>query len=1094
MTSFIRRCLIAGFCLCHFAIGLSLLRADDTAEAFFEKKIRPVLAETCFRCHGGQKTSGKLRVDSAEAFSKGGESGPALVPGQPAESLLLKAIRREEGVSAMPPDKPLPPSVIADFETWIKAGAKWPAKIAAFRSEQHWAFMPPKTITPHGSAAHPIDRFLNSGERGGARRGSPDPAVPRTVGLPERPDDSTRSGNSRRPAVDLATGSGDPPRAPESQATERADKRTLIRRVTFDLLGLPPSPDEVAEFLADESPAAFESLVERLLASPHYGEKWARHWLDVVRYADTAGETADFPAPHAWRYRNYVINAFNSDKPYDEFLREQVAGDLMVDDRVRRGSPDPAAPPTAGLPERPENSTRSGNSGRPAVELSAGSGDPQRAQMERYAELITATGYLSIARRFGFDLDADHFLTIDDTVDVLGKSVLGLSVACARCHDHKYDPISAADYYALYGIFESTRYPFPGCEKVKAPRDMVPLLPPAEMERSVKPQLRRLAEFDAELKRLNDGLNANQQLLKEVFAKSVRVLAQGEFDDGGSQEIVGKSLEHIEVRRGEMLQLLILPRAHHGADSTLVEFEIAEVDGAGQRWNVTRDVVEDFLAGNPHADRYGNKATWFFFDARNGPTLLRESVQDFEKNVGLNFWRAGDTPSAWVNASDVPIKVWATMPPKTFYLHPSQTGPVTLGWLSPINGVVRIGGRAADAHPAGGDGVGWRVEHISGNIAESLSQPIEAAPKLAELNRQRTELLATMPKVELAYAVSEGQPHDTKIHLRGDPKSLGDAVPRRFLSVLGGQTVPPNSGSGRLQLAEWLTSRDNPLTARVMVNRIWKHHFGVGLVKTPNDFGTRGEPPTHPELLDWLAVRFMESGWSMKAMHRLMVTSEAYCGRSGEGRGARGEQNIDNIGSLPSDSPLAPHPSPLIPRRLSAEELRDAILAVSGDLDRSPGGPHPFPDEKTWGFTQHGPFAAVYEHDRRSVYLMLQRIKRHPLFALFDGPDTATSTPDRFTTTVPTQALFFLNDPFVHAKSESLARRLQSLPEAQRFDRLFVLLFSRPITSDERDAAQRFLSEYQRDLADVPEADRPIQAWSAWLRVLLSSNEFLYVD
>ncbi len=993
MTSIVCRCLI-GAALSLSACGS--LRADEIDEAFFEKKIRPVLAETCFRCHGGQKTSGQLRVDSAEALSKGGETGPALVPGQPGESLLLKAIRREEGVSAMPPDKPLPPTVIADFETWIKAGAKWPAKVVAFRSEQHWAFVAPKAVLPpRGSAAtaHPIDRFLNSGERG-------------------------------------------------------ADKRTLIRRVTFDLLGLPPSPDEVAEFLADESPTAFERVIERLLASPHYGEKWARHWLDVVRYADTAGETADFPAPHAWRYRNYVINAFNGDKPYDEFIREQIAGDLIVGHV----------------------------SNVPGQQTTNKGGHVENVPHERYAELITATGYLSIARRFGFDLDADHFLTIDDTVDVLGKSVLGLSIGCARCHDHKYDPISAADYYALYGIFESTRYPFPGCEKFKAPRDMVPLLPPAEMERSVKPHLQRLAEFDAELKRLNDGLAANQQHLKEVFAKSVRVLAQGEFDDGGSQEIAGKPLEHIEVKRGEMLQLLILPRAHHGADSTLVEFEIADVDGAGQRWNVTRDVVEDFLAGNPHADRYGNKATWFFFDARNGPTLLRESVQDFEKNVGLNFWRAGDTPSAWVNASDAPIKVWATMPPKTFYMHPSQDGPVTLGWLSPINGVVRIGGRAADAHQAGGDGVGWRVEHISGNVAESLSKPLEAAPKLAELNRQRAELLAVAPKVDVAYAVAEGQPRDTKIHLRGDPKSLGDAVPRRFLSVLGGQTVPPDSGSGRLQLAEWLTSRDNPLTARVMVNRIWKHHFGTGLVKTPNDFGTRGEPPTHPELLDWLAVRFMESGWSMKAMHRLIVTSEAYVARTPTSErpdvGVRATQR----------------------RRLSAEELRDAILAVSGDLDRSPGGPHPFPDEKTWGFTQHSPFAAVYEHDRRSVYLMLQRIKRHPLFALFDGPDTATSTPDRFTTTVPTQALFFLNDPFVHAKSESLARRLQSLSEEQRFDRVFALFFSRPVTSDERDVARQFLSDYQRDLADLPAAERPVQAWAAWLRVLLSSNEFLYVD
>jgi hypothetical protein len=716
------------------ALGLAVPAhaGDDT---FFESKIRPVLAGTCFRCHGREKTRGQLRVDSREALLKGGESGPAVRPGAPERSLLVQALRHEGDGPRMPPDKPLPAAVVADFSAWIKAGAPWPQKMADFRpaksSRQHWAFEPVRPFAPPdagGEALGPIDRFLA--------------AKLREKGL---------------------------------HSVGRADKQTLIRRATFDLTGLPPTPEEVEAFLADESPGAFAKVVDRLLASPHYGERWGRHWLDVVRYADTAGETADFPVPQAWRYRNYVIDAFNRDKPYDAFLREQIAGDILAEKLP------PDAPP------------------------------------ERRAKLIAATGFVSIARRFGFDISQDHFLTIDDTLDTLGKSVLGLALGCARCHDHKYDPISTEDYYALYGIFESTRYPFPGCEKVRAPRDLV----------------------------------------------SLRL--------------------------------------------------------------------------------------------------------------------------------------------------PSSKGPT--------------------------------------------------------------------PPAEMAYAVAEGKPRNARIHKRGDPRTLGAEVPRRFLQVLGGQAVPPEAGSGRLPLAGWLADPRNPLTARVMVNRVWQGHFGAGLVKTPNDFGTRGEPPTHPELLDYLAARFVESGWSIKALHRLVLLSEAYQ-RSGS-------HDATNALSDPDNSLLWRFNR----RRLSGEEIRDAMLTVSGDLDPTPGGPHPFPPEKNWGFTQHAPFAAVYDHNRRSIYLMTQRIKRHPFLALFDGADTSSSTGVRHTTTVPTQALFFLNDPFVHARAASLAGRLLRLPDdPARLARAAWLLYGRAPTPREAEAAKRLLA------ACTAEGASPAAAWAAWLRVMLSSNEFVYVD
>ena len=584
---------------------------------------------------------------------------------------------------------------------------------------EHWAFAPLRVVQPpkDANAANPIDCFLNAKIRD--RQLTPAPP---------------------------------------------ADKRTLIRRATFDLIGLPPTPEEIDAFLNDKSPDAFAKLIDRLLASPHYGERWGRHWLDLARYADTAGETADFPVPHAWRYRNWVIDAFNRDLPYDEFIREQLAGDILAH---RQGVSEAC-----------------------------------------FAELHAATGFISVARRFGYDILKDHYLTIEDTIDTLGKSMLGLTLACARCHDHKYDPISRFDYYALYGVFESTHYPHPGCEKNKT--------------------------------------------------------------------VSGLMMAPMRSAKGE------------------------------------------------------------------------------------SWWR-----------------------------------------------------RALDVVPI--------------------------------------------------YAVSEGQPHDAQLQKRGDPEDRGEVVPRHFPTIFGGQPVSKNGGSGRLELAEWILGQAKHLAARVMVNRIWQHHFGTGLVSTPNDFGTRGSPPSNPELLDWLAAKFIDSGWSIKAMHRLIMNSQAYQRASRPGH----------------DNWLASFSR----RRLSAEEIRDSILTTSGELDRTPGKSHPFPPEKSWGFTQHAPFSAVYDHNKRSIYLMVQRIKRHPFLALFDGPDANASTPDRIPTTVPTQALFFMNDPFVHAKSASFARRLESLPNDEaRLDRAYRLCYGRGPTEAEREITKRFLKDSSRD------------SWASWIRVMFAANEFIYVD
>jgi mono/diheme cytochrome c family protein len=799
---------------------------QPTAEQvqFFETKVRPVLANNCYKCHGPDKQSNDLRLDSLAAMRKGGLSGPAVVPGKPEESLLIEAVNHD-GLK-MPPKTKLKPEEIAALTAWVKMGAPWPASdvvvaagidIEAAR-RTYWAFQPVA-----------------------------DPPVP-----------AVKNAAWPKNAVDyfiLAK-----LEAKNLTPVEPADKRTLIRRATFDLTGLPPTPEEIDAFLADDSPDAFAKVVDRLLASPHYGERWGRHWLDLVRYADTAGDNSDYPVPQLYKYRNWVIRAFNEDKPYDVFLREQIAGDLM----------------------------------------------PSTSEEDRYAKII-ATGYLANARRFGSYEDKRYqwYLTYEDTIDNLGRTVLGLTVACARCHDHKFDPITMEDYYALYGFFQSTRYPWPGIELDKVPRDLIPLAPPAKVAEVTKERQQKLAALDAEVKKLDGERNAAVKALKEA-----------------------------EASKGE--------------------------------------------------DR----------DQR---------------------------------------------------------------------------------------------------IADAKKQVDELTKKLQAVRSARDTLAKSPLPVEMAYAVTENRNEgrhkvgNACIQIKGDPEKLGREVPRRFLAVLGGQPLPSDEkGSGRLHLANWLTDPANPLTARVMVNRIWQYHFGRGIVPTASNFGKQGQPPTHPELLDYLTRRFIESGWSVKAMHRLIMLSQTYQLAS-----------RDHAGNLKTD-PDNVYRWRFDRRRLDAESIRDAMLAVSGALDRTPGGPHPFPDQTTWNFTQHNPFKAVYETDRRSVYLMTQRIQRHPYLALFDGPDTNASTAQRNTSTTPLQALFLLNDPFVHEQARKFAARLlaERSDDGSRVERAYLLALGRPPTADERAASQDYLARARAKLqsAGTP-ADRltPL-AWESYVRALLMTNEFVYVN
>ena len=960
--------------------------ADDT---FFEAQIRPLLIERCYKCHSGKKTNGGLALDTRSAWQKGGESGPAIIPGKPSESLLIQAINYES-LEMPPPDAggKLSNAEIAALTKWVRLGASDPREevehlggMSLQEAKSWWAFQMLPAATEHPVPAD-VDSYINA----------------------------------QRESQSLT-------------ANARADRRTLIRRATYDLTGLPPTPSEVEQFLAGESGTAFATVVERLLNSPQYGVKWGRHWLDVVRYADTAGENTDRPLPHAWRYRNWVFESFNEDLPFDQFVRMQLAGDILHAD----GSP------------------------------------------QEMSEGIIATGYLAIARRFGHDIDKDIHLMHEDVIDNLGKNFLGLSTGCARCHDHKYDPLTAEDYYALYGIFSSTRFSFPGCEPKGQPRDLVPLLPQTRIDELTQAWQQRNDEAVAEKKRREQSVTKSRIRLKEQTAKSSRLLAASAVGEGASVSFADaeqESLDQFAMRKGEVLQLTVFPNDSHGADSTLVDLQITDVRNNDRQWNIS-DVIPDLLSGNPHQTSHG--AAWCFLEVTDGPKFLAEKQDRIDGHADLSAWRFGDTPSVFVNRSKQPISVWTSLPPASFFMHPGPQRPVALAWVCPNDAVVRVNGRVADAHPSGGDGIAFRLEHISshetGAELIALGQSLRASDIVVEPS----------PVVPVAYGVVEGTVADAALHKRGDPEQPGNPVPRRWVSILGGDLVPEGAGSGRRQLGDWIAQ--HPLTARVMVNRIWQWHFGRGLVATPNDFGSRGQRPSHPELLDYLAAQFIAGGYSVKAMHRLIMTTAAY------------QRSSDVSESSATMDAANEFLTRFARRRLNAEEIRDSLLAAAGHLDTTVAEAHPFPAENTWAFTQHNPFSAVYETNKRSAFLMVQRQRRDPYLTLFDGADPNASTPVRQLTTVPTQALYFLNAPFFHDQAAGFAQRTLTadtksavsaqIKDQQRIERAFRSLYQRQPTAIEYAAATQFLDQYAGDVQEK---------WAAYARVLLAANEFLYLD
>ncbi len=965
-----------------FVVLISLLfanlgnAADTAAFEFFEKQVRPLLVARCYQCHSGKKAGGGLSLETAQGWRTGGESGAAIVVGKPDQSLLIDAINY--GSLEMPPPDAggrLPADEIEILTRWVAMGAPDPRSpgdslggMSLEEAKSWWAFQPLPNVASLPTPEQ-IDQFLQRKHQ--------------QCGL---------------------------------TAAQPADKRTLIRRATYDLTGLPPTAEEVDAFLADDSAAAFDKVIDRLLESPQYGVRWGRHWLDIVRYADTAGENTDRPLPHAWRYRNWVLDAFNRDLPFDDFVRMQICGDIIMAD---------------------------GN-------------EQQRA------EGIIATGYLAVARRFGHDIDKDIHLMHEDVIDNIGKNFLGLTLGCARCHDHKYDPITASDYYALYGIFGSTRFSFPGCEPKGQPRDLVPLIDKAKVDALTAEYQKRLEDYERPMQ----VAAKESQRLGELAAKTSRILASATVGEGKSvslHETAGGELDRIEMHQGDVLQLTVLPNDNHGADTTRIEWEIHKRGSGEQRWNVS-DLIPRLTAGGPAILDQG--ATWCFLDVTKGPVFLADKKLNIQQKPSLSGWAKADLPSVTVNASSEPVSVWTTLPANAFFVHPGPKQDVSVAWVCPADGEYQVRGLVADAHPAGLDGVSFRFQHFT---SAELGEGLIALGKLAAAAKPPRP---APPAIPVAYAVAEGKPMDARLQQRGDPEQLGDQIGRRWLSVFGGEKIASQSGSGRRELAGWIV--EHPLFARVMVNRIWQWHFGRGLVATANDFGSRGEPPTHRELLDWLAAQFRSGGYRIKPLHRMIMKSAAY--QRGKTAGALlAEQDPDNRWL-----------ARFSPRRLTAEEIRDSLLVASGQLDLSFGQAHPFPAAASWNYTQHNPFNAVYDNNRRSVFMMVQRQRRHPFLALFDGADPNSSTAARQSTTVPTQSLYFLNDPFFHQQAAGFVESIGDVADqATGVQRAFRRLLQRQPTANEMKIANRLLSQYPGETTEK---------WSAYARVLMATNEFLYVD
>jgi cytochrome c553 len=1092
-------------------------QAQSPASAeFFEKKVRPLLVTKCLECHGAdpKKVKGGLRLTSRAELLKGGDSGPAVVPGVPARSRLITAVRYANDDLKMPPKGRLTNSEIADLEAWVKAGAVWPEATAVaakpraeelFTDEQKrfWAFQPVKdqpvpTVGETDWVRSPIDAFIL--------------AKLEATGL--------------RPAA-------------------AADKYALLRRVTFDLTGLPPTPLEIEAFVRDDSPDAFEKVVDRLLRSPAYGERWGRHWLDIARYADSNGLDENTAFGNAWRYRDYVIKSFNQDKPYDEFLREQIAGDLL---------------PNFG-------------------------DDPDR---------LTGTGFMTLGPKLLAEPDKQKMKMdiADEQLDTLGKAVLALTLGCARCHDHKFDPIPQRDYYSLLSIFTSTRTMKNLATVAQA---FERPLPTGEKAEDAAARERKIEEKLATVKRITDELrtkvladaraNVAAYLLATADARGragvARMVSGGvpgaivleaekykkgtaDKADTGYGEGIGIILSYdpthtraeyaITVTRAGEFELELRYAALESrpvrvsVDGKVVLPEAAKATTGGwnpehQAWKpegrVRLQEGKNTLAIEahgllPHIDKLAvlplepaettvatRPSAGTLFEVAQKRKLIVEFVSgwaDYLRQVQADDplfgpWKAvGRLPDAGFEQAAEPIlaKYRGSAPAGLLDGPP----PKTLGELAARFAKVlpqNEAGKKLLAEPAGPFALKTSLPQNP-----ELYYPAEMA-RLSAANRELDAILATAPPVIHVLAVEEGakypevradgKPRNLFVQVRGNYLTPGEEAPPVFPRILAGENqkpfatiegdIPaaesnqtqyghPRNASGRLQLAKWITDSKHPLTARVIVNRVWQHHFGEGIVRSPDNFGKLGERPTHPELLDWLATRFVEGGWSIKRLHKLMLLSNAY------------QMSTANDARAAGVDPENRYLWHFNRRRLEAEPIRDALLTVAGNLDDRMGGTLLNNGNFTYVNNENSTNTARYDNHRRSVYLPVIRNTVFDFFQVFDFAEPHVTNGKRASTVIAPQALYLLNSPFVKEQARVFAAELLKNPadDGGRVRLAYVKAYGRPASDDEVSQSLVYVSRYESALTATekdPSKRRP-RAWQSFCQVLFAGSEFVYVE